>query len=308
MNNSGMNTGTIKFFNATKGFGFVTPDDGGVDLFLPAATVTAAGVPAIKPGQRITFEQVPDTKGPKVVSLKLVGEAPAKAAAPSTGQVTIYCDAAADVTADVVAAVRDSGFPMATQDYITTPPSADQLKRLSQTLSAAGQSLVRRYDALFLALQLDDRFITDQDFWTAIVEHPTLINGPVLMASGRARVCKTAGEVQAFLRKDEASAPSAPKTLSPRIAAMLRGETPPAIERTAPVAPQPPTPAPKASVEKKVRVEKPAAKSKPADKPKRSAEPKPKKAAASPAKAAAKKAAPKKAVKPLKKAKARAKK
>ena len=307
-----MNTGTIKFFNAVKGFGFVTPDDGGVDLFLPAATVTAAGVTAVKPGQRIAFEQVPDTKGPKVVTLKLVGEAPVKVAMPSAGQVTIYCDAGADVTADVVAAVRDGGFPVATQDYITAPPSVDQLKRLSQTLSASGQSLVRRYDSLFLALQLDDRFITDQDFWTAIVEHPTLINGPVLVSSGRARVCKTAGEVRAFLRKDEASAPSAPKTLSPRIAAMLRGETPPAVERPSPALPQPPMPAPKVSVETKARAEKPAVKLTPAAKPKRAVEPKaalkPKKVAAAPAKAPAKKAAPKKAAKPVKKTKARAKK
>jgi CspA family cold shock protein len=301
-----MNTGTIKFFNATKGFGFVTPDDGGADLFLPAATVTAAGVAAIKPGQRIAFEQVPDTKGPKVVALKLVGEAPVKAAMPAAMQVMIYCDAGADVTADVVAAVRDSGFPAATQDYITVPPSADQLKHLSQTLSAAGQSLVRRYDSLFLALQLDDRFITDQDFWTAIVEHPMLINGPVLVTSGRARVCKTADEVRAFLRKDEASVPSAPKTLSPRIAAMLRGETPPAVERISPVAPQPPTPAQKVSVEKKARA--PAAKPQPAAPPKRAVEPKPKKIAAGPAKVPAKKVALKKAAKPVKKTKTRAKK
>jgi cold shock protein len=305
-----MNTGTIKFFNAVKGFGFVTPDDGGVDLFLPAATVTAAGVTAVKPGQRITFEQVPDTKGPKVVSLKLVGEVPAKTAMPSAGQVTVYCDAGADVTADVVAAVRDSGFPVATQDYITAPPSVDQLKHLSQTLSASGQSLVHRYDSLFLALQLDDRFITDQDFWTAIVEHPTLINGPVLVTSGRARVCKTADEVRAFLRKDKASVPSAPKTLSPRIAAMLRGEAVPAVERGTPALPQLPTPVPKASVEKNARA--PAAKSQPAAKPKRAVEPKapvkPKKIAAGPAKAPVKKTVPKKVAKPVKKAKGRAKK
>jgi CspA family cold shock protein len=303
-----MNTGTVKFFNATKGFGFVTPDDGGADLFLPATTVVAAGVTAVKPGQRITFEQVPDTKGPKVVSLKLVGEAPAKAPAPSAERVTIYCDASADAAADVVEAVRDSGLSMVTQDYMTAPPDADQLKRLSQMLSAAGQSLVRRYDSLFLALQLDDRFITDQDFWTAIVEHPSLINGPVLATSGRARVCKTASEVRAFLRKDEASVPSAPKMLSPRIAAMMRGETPPAVERASPAAPQPATPAPKASAEKTARAEKPAAKLTPAAKPKRPTEPpvKPKKIAAGPAKAPAKKAAPKKAAKP--KAKTRAKK
>src|SRR6185312_13437817 len=116
-----MNTGTIKFFNAVKGFGFVTPDDGGADLFLPAAAVTAAGATAIRPGQRITFEQAPDTKGPKVVSLTLVGEAPAKASAPPPSQVSVYCDAGADVTADIVEAVRGAGFSVTTQDYIAAP-------------------------------------------------------------------------------------------------------------------------------------------------------------------------------------------
>ena len=63
--------------------------------------------------------------------------------------------------------------------YTVTPPARDELKRLSFLLREADQSLVRRYDRLFLELQLDDRFIAENEFWTAIVEHPLLINGPV---------------------------------------------------------------------------------------------------------------------------------
>lgn len=296
-----MSTGTVKFFNVAKGFGFVTPDDGGADLFLPAAAVTAAGVTAVNPGQRIRFEQAPDTKGPKVVSLKLVGEAPAKASLPAGERVTIYCDTSTDVAADMAEAARGSGFSVMMQDYLTAPPGADQLKRLSQILSASGQSLVRRYDPLFLALRLDDRFITDQDFWTAIVEHPVLINGPVLATSGRARICKTVDEARSFLRKDEATSSPKPKTLSPRIAAMLRGEAPPSDEPAAPVESPPPAPAP--SPEKKARAgTKAVAKSKVTTKPK------PKIAVkAAPEKTSKKKAALKKAPKPAqKKAKKRA--
>lgn len=69
-----MTTGTIKFFNASKGIGFVTPDGGGADIFLPAATVTVSGIAIVSPGQRVTFEQAADKKGPKVVMLKLLGE------------------------------------------------------------------------------------------------------------------------------------------------------------------------------------------------------------------------------------------
>ena len=296
-----MSQGTIKFFNAAKGFGFVTPDGGGADIFLPAAAVTASGAPAIKPGQRIAFEQAPDTKGPKIVSLKVVDDAPAKAPVPVAARVTIYGDASADITADAVEAVRALGFTLALQDTVTTPPAADQLKRLSQMLT--GQSLVRRYDPLFFALQLDDRFITDQDFWTAIVEHPTLLNGPVLVASGQARICKTESEIRAFLRNDQATAAPKPKTLSPRMAAMLSGAPVPEAAPALPIEPPAPKPAPeKRSPETVVRA---------AAKLETKASAAPKKAAAKPAlqkipakKPMAKKAAPKS--KPVKKGKKRA--
>ena len=281
-----MSQGTIKFFNAAKGFGFVTPDGGSADIFLPAAAVTAAGITAVRPGQRVSFEQAPDTKGPKIVSLKLVGDAPAKA--PAAAQVIVYCDAGADAAAEIAEAVRAAGFALTMQDITTQPPSADQLKRLSQLMSGSDQSLVRRYDPLFFALQLDDRFITDQDFWTAIAEHPTLINGPVLVSSGRARICKTGGEARAFLRHDQAAVPPKPKTLSPRMMAMLTGEALPPDEPHATV--EISAPAPKRAAGKVAE-----AKAKPAAKP----------AAKKAAPAKAKKSAPKKAAKPVKTAKPR---
>ena len=75
----------------------------------------------------------------------------------------------------------------------------DQLMQLSLLLREADQSLVRRYDPLFLNLQLDDRFISEADFWTGIVEHPSLVNGPVVAMAGKARICKSASDVKAFL-------------------------------------------------------------------------------------------------------------
>src|SRR4051812_2222298 len=87
-----MNTGVIKFFNASKGFGFVSPDHGGSDIFLPGSAVAAAGLKAVKPGQRIKFHQVPDPKGPKVASLEIVGELPARTPVATLNRVIIYCD------------------------------------------------------------------------------------------------------------------------------------------------------------------------------------------------------------------------
>lgn len=220
-----MASGTIKFFNANKGFGFVTPDGGGADIFLPAATLTAAGITRIQPGQRVTFEQGPDKKGPKVVTLQLLGEQIARAPAAAPPRVTVYCDPSSDAAADVLQAVHDGGFQLQLIDYTVTTPTPDQLRHLSHLLSGSGKSLARRHDPLFSALQLDDRFIGDHELWTAIAEHPALINGPVLVVSGKARVCKSREEAKNFLNNGDDRPVGKPKALSPRMAALIRGET-----------------------------------------------------------------------------------
>lgn len=68
-----MATGTVKFFNQSKGFGFITPDDGDKDVFVHITAVQAAGLPGLTDGQRIAFETEPDKrgKGPKAVNLTL---------------------------------------------------------------------------------------------------------------------------------------------------------------------------------------------------------------------------------------------
>jgi cold shock protein len=64
-------TGTVKFFNAEKGYGFIKPDDGGRDIFVHITAVEKAGLTTLAEGQKITFEVEPDKKGkgPKAVDL-----------------------------------------------------------------------------------------------------------------------------------------------------------------------------------------------------------------------------------------------
>ncbi|MCX5515644.1 cold-shock protein [Kaistia algarum] len=64
-------TGTVKFFNASKGFGFITPDDGGKDVFVHVTAVERSGIGALNDGMRISYETEPDKrgKGPKAVDL-----------------------------------------------------------------------------------------------------------------------------------------------------------------------------------------------------------------------------------------------
>ena len=73
--------GVVKFFNAEKGYGFVTPDEGGADVFVHVSAVERSGLGTLDKGQKVSFETEPDKrgKGPKAVNLQPLegGEAPA---------------------------------------------------------------------------------------------------------------------------------------------------------------------------------------------------------------------------------------
>lgn len=65
--------GTVKFFNQAKGYGFVTPDDGGKDVFVHISAVEQSGLPSIEEGMKLSFETEPDRRGrgPQAVNLQL---------------------------------------------------------------------------------------------------------------------------------------------------------------------------------------------------------------------------------------------
>ena len=57
-----MTTGTVKWFNATKGYGFIQPDDGGKDAFVHISAVERAGLNSLNEGQKVEFELVTDRR------------------------------------------------------------------------------------------------------------------------------------------------------------------------------------------------------------------------------------------------------
>ena len=65
-------TGTVKFFNQSKGFGFITPDGGGKDVFVHITAVQRSGMESLDDGQRVTFETEADNRGrgPQAVNLQ----------------------------------------------------------------------------------------------------------------------------------------------------------------------------------------------------------------------------------------------
>ncbi len=64
-----MTTGTVKFFNTTKGFGFIAPEDGSKDVFVHVSAVESSGLGDLSEGQMVNFEIQPDARGPKAVNL-----------------------------------------------------------------------------------------------------------------------------------------------------------------------------------------------------------------------------------------------
>jgi cold shock protein len=67
-----MTTGTVKFFNTTRGFGFIQPDDGSKDVFVHATAVERAGLVSLHEGQKVSFEVASERGRPAATNLKAV--------------------------------------------------------------------------------------------------------------------------------------------------------------------------------------------------------------------------------------------
>jgi cold shock protein len=66
-----MPTGTVKWFNATKGFGFIKPDDGSADVFVHISALEKAGISSLTEGQKVSFNALNEPKGKKASDIKI---------------------------------------------------------------------------------------------------------------------------------------------------------------------------------------------------------------------------------------------
>jgi cold shock protein len=96
-----MTQGTVKWFNAEKGFGFITPDDGGADVFAHFSAIATSGYRTLDENQRVEFEIAQGQKGPQAENIRPVGSTFLKPRPPSlatgalavlTGLSAIFCD------------------------------------------------------------------------------------------------------------------------------------------------------------------------------------------------------------------------
>lgn len=65
-----MATGTVKWFNASKGFGFIAPEDGGKDVFVHFSAIASDGFRTLNEGQSVTYEVEDGPKGPQAVNVQ----------------------------------------------------------------------------------------------------------------------------------------------------------------------------------------------------------------------------------------------
>jgi CspA family cold shock protein len=68
--NADMATGTVKWFNDSKGFGFITPDGGGEDLFVHYSAIQMPGFKTLKEGQRVDFDPIQGAKGKQAANIQ----------------------------------------------------------------------------------------------------------------------------------------------------------------------------------------------------------------------------------------------
>ncbi|WP_312717437.1 cold-shock protein [Mobilicoccus sp.] len=68
-----MATGTVKWFNAEKGFGFIAPDDGSADVFAHFSAINSSGYRSLDEGAKVEFETTQGQKGPQASNITVIG-------------------------------------------------------------------------------------------------------------------------------------------------------------------------------------------------------------------------------------------
>ncbi|MCY7397881.1 MAG: arsenate reductase (glutaredoxin) [Sphingomonas bacterium] len=113
--------------------------------------------------------------------------------------VTIYHNPACGTSRNTLALIRATGVQPEVIPYLETPPSRATLVALIERMGIAPRDLLRRKGTPFAELGLDDPALNDGQLIDAMIAHPILINRPIVVAPGGAKLCRPSEEVLSIL-------------------------------------------------------------------------------------------------------------
>jgi arsenate reductase len=113
--------------------------------------------------------------------------------------VTIYHNPACGTSRNTLALIRATGVEPEVIHYLETPPTRDELVSLIKRMGIAPRDLLREKGTPFAELGLGDRSLTADQLLDAMMEHPVLINRPIVVGPKGARLCRPSEEVLSLL-------------------------------------------------------------------------------------------------------------
>ncbi|MBS0233013.1 MAG: arsenate reductase (glutaredoxin) [Proteobacteria bacterium] len=113
--------------------------------------------------------------------------------------ITIYHNPSCGTSRNTLAMIRQSGEEPRIVEYLKTPPTRAELKTLIRAMEIAPRDLLRRKGTPFAELDLDNPKWTDDDLVTFMLEHPVLINRPIVVTPLGTRLCRPSETVLEIL-------------------------------------------------------------------------------------------------------------
>lgn len=116
--------------------------------------------------------------------------------------ITIYHNPACGTSRNTLAMIRQAGIEPTIIQYLKTPPTRDKLVELIEALPITARELLRQKGTPFAELQLDNPDLTDDQLIDAMMEHPILINRPIVVSDNGTRLCRPSETVMELLPAD----------------------------------------------------------------------------------------------------------
>ena len=104
----------------------------------------------------------------------------------SQTKAVIYHNSGCSKSRETLQILQDSNIEPEIIDYLKTPPSAQELKRIVEMLGVSARDLLRRTEEVYKQADLDNDSLSDDDIINAIVEHPALLQRPIVICGDRA--------------------------------------------------------------------------------------------------------------------------